>query len=61
MYNTYKDFLAAREARLAGMVGSASSSARGWEEAPTTVEVLLPEIQQEGYLGLDEMDAAVAP
>jgi len=33
LYNTYKHFLAAREARLEGTIGSASaSSARGWEE-----------------------------
>jgi hypothetical protein len=55
------NFLAARETRLAGMIGSTSSSSRRWEEAPTAVVVFLPALRQEGYFDLDGMEASVVP
>ena len=55
LYNTYKHLLAAREAILAGTIGSASAfSARGWEETPPTLVEIMPALQREGYLDLGD-------
>jgi hypothetical protein len=55
LYNTYKHLLAAREAILAGTIGSASAfSARVWEETPPTLLEIMPALRPEGYLDLGD-------